>query len=161
MSIGRNASELDVLTATLYAEARGEPVEGQEWVVWVIKNRAALNRSYWGGPTIRGVCLEPGQFECWTGRDQISIGDPDVYRQCKALAQRVLASSRDPTGGCDHYNNPDKEGYPSWTNNCRRIRAIGDHQFYKSIWRDNLTALPKMAAADERQFFLVSCQTPI
>jgi spore germination cell wall hydrolase CwlJ-like protein len=30
----------DVFKKTIYAEARGEPYEGQQWVAWVIKNRA-------------------------------------------------------------------------------------------------------------------------
>lgn len=39
--------------------------------------------------------------------------------------------SQDPTGGCDHYNNPDKEGYPEWTVNVVRVRKIGKYQFYR------------------------------
>jgi len=40
--------------------------------------------------------------------------------------------SQDPTSGCDHYNNPDKEGFPPWTNNVMRVIKIGHHQFYRS-----------------------------
>lgn len=54
--------EITTLAKTLYAEARGEPVKGQEWVAHVIKNRAKANRSYWGGSNVADVCRHPGQF---------------------------------------------------------------------------------------------------
>jgi hypothetical protein len=40
--------------------------------------------------------------------------------------------SQDPTSGCDHYNNPDKEGFTPWTNKVMRVIKIGHHQFYRS-----------------------------
>ena len=46
--------EFEVFFKTLYAECRGEPRLGQEWVGWVIKNRARRNKSDWGGNTIKG-----------------------------------------------------------------------------------------------------------
>jgi N-acetylmuramoyl-L-alanine amidase len=123
----------DVFKKTIYAEARGEPYEGQQWVAWVIKNRARMNRAYWGGDSTKGVCLQPGQFECWNGRSDIEINEPEVYDQISQWADGVFDAdaSQDPTNGTDHYNNPDKEGYPSWTQNCQQVRKIGNHQFYK------------------------------
>ena len=50
----------------------------------------------------------------------------------KEIAEQVMNSYSDPTEGCDHYNNPGKEGYPDWTNNCTRNKKIGGHQFYKA-----------------------------
>jgi len=127
-------SEKEVYAKTVYAEARGEIPEGQLWVAWVIKNRAGLDKSYWGGRTIKGVCLHQGQFECWNGVSDISIGEPAIYEKIKKLTDSVYAAphSSDPTGGCDHYNNPSKEGKPAWTRNCNEIHKIGGHQFYKS-----------------------------
>ncbi|CAF4074497.1 unnamed protein product [Rotaria sp. Silwood1] len=126
-------SDREVFKKTIYAEARGECLEGQQWVAWVIKNRARMNRSYWGGNSIKNVCLQPGQFECWNGRSDIEIHEPQAYEQISRWADEIFDadSSQDPTGGADHYNNPDKEGYPSWTQNCDRVRKIGNHQFYK------------------------------
>lgn len=124
----------EIFAKTIYAEARGEPLEGQKWVAWVIKNRAHENRSYWGGSTIAGVCLHPGQFECWNGRSDIHIRQPSVYEDIRSWSDSLYNASmrHDPTGGCDHYNNPDKEGYPAWTNNVELIRTIGSHNFYRS-----------------------------
>ncbi|CAF3873941.1 unnamed protein product [Rotaria sp. Silwood1] len=128
-----NLSEREVFRKTIYAEARGEPLEGQQWVAWVIKNRARLNRSYWGGSSIKGVCLHPQQFECWNGRSDIEINEAEAYANISQWADRIFDadSSQDPTGGADHYNNPDKEGYPPWTQNCQKLRKIEHHQFYK------------------------------
>jgi hypothetical protein len=128
-------SEEEVYAKTVYAEARGEPVDGQEWVAWVIKNRARLNKGYWGGGSIKEVCLHKGQFECWNGRADIDVtGEPGIYDGILALTTKIrnAAWTTDPTGGCDHYNNPSKEGYPDWTRNCNKVGQIGNHVFYKS-----------------------------
>lgn len=126
-------SQIEVFAKTIYAEARGEPEEGQQWVGWVIKNRARADRSYWGGNSIKSVCLHPYQFECWNGVNDIPIHEPEVYQRIYRLAAEISGApySDDPTNGADHYNNPSKEGYPGWTNNCDRSRKIGEHQFYK------------------------------
>ena len=132
--VSRTDTELNIFAATIYAEARGEPEEGQIWVAWVIKNRANLNKSYWGGSSIKGICLAPGQFECWNGLNNIYIDDMDSFYKISELAKQVSESNMrsDPTFGCDHYNNPQKERCPDWTKNCTKIRAIHNHQFYRT-----------------------------
>jgi len=131
---------LRILADTLYLEARGESQQGQEWVAWVIKNRAASNMEFWGGNDIRNVCLHPRQFECWNGRnsplvpEELKPEEKEAWKLAKEIAETVINASLedDPTGGCDHYNNPSKEGYPDWTENCEKVEKIGAHQFYKS-----------------------------
>ncbi|CAF1544318.1 unnamed protein product [Rotaria magnacalcarata] len=107
-------SPLDVFRKTIYAEARGEPTDGQIWVAWVIKNRVRLNRDYWGGDSIKDVCLKSGQFECWNGRSDIHIDEPAAYAQVCEVVDPIYSANpgQDPTDGCDHYNCPHKEGYP-------------------------------------------------
>ena len=132
MQISIKDSELQVFAATLYAEARWEPVEGQIWVAWVIKNKSRLNRrKHWGGNSIKAVCLTPFEFECWNC-GTIRINDMSAYRQAEDIARRVMGSSHDPTGGCDYYNNPMKEGYPNWTRTVTLVTSIGEHNFYRS-----------------------------
>jgi len=129
MSVSRGDSEQRIFAATLYAVARGESELGQRAVVWVIKNRAAKDRSYWGGSSIKGVCLAQSQFECWNGRNSIDVsGEPDAFNKALRI---VNNPGNDPTGGCEYYNNPDKEGYPDWTKRVTRGPKIGNHQFYK------------------------------
>jgi len=125
-------SEKEVFKKTIYAEDRGEHREGQEWVGRVIKNRASMNRSYWGGSSIKDVCLKPAQFSCWNGKSDIDIKEQSAYNNISQWADDLYSApmSQDPTGGADHYINPDKAN-PSWTNNCNKLRKIGNHQFYK------------------------------
>lgn len=126
----------DIFAKTIYAEARGEPRKGQQAVGHVIKNRAEENRSYWGGNRIEDVCRMPGQFECWNGLADITIRDRNAYESIRfwsdALYDARPSNRIDITDGSDHYNNPDKEGYPAWTRNCTRTMKIGNHQFYRS-----------------------------
>ena len=105
-------NEFDVFCKTIYAEARGEPLEGQQWVAWVIKNRAGQTeqRLTGVGHTIRGVCLgikinsKPGTVY----RLDIAINEPGVYNEIRRWARQIYdaPASADPTGGADHYNNP-------------------------------------------------------
>jgi len=60
----RSDKEFEIVQQTIYAEARGEPLEGQKAVAWVIYNRAKKGVSYFG-KTMQDVCLKPYQFECW------------------------------------------------------------------------------------------------
>jgi N-acetylmuramoyl-L-alanine amidase len=128
-----NYSYSDVFPQTLYHEARGEGETGIEWVAWVIRNRAAKDKSYWGGSQIDNVCRHPGQFECWDGRPT-PIKEPNQLKQCQDIARKVIKkdASADPTGGADHYNNPDKERKPNWINKCDPLKKVGNHQFYKT-----------------------------
>jgi len=130
MALDRNSYDYQTLLKTVYAEARGEVEQGQRAVAWVIKNRADLNRGYWGGNTIAGVCRKPGQFECWNGRSDIEMSETRARDSINAWLPSVYLGP-DPSRGSDHYNNPDKEGYPDWTRNCQKTVKIANHQFYK------------------------------
>ena len=137
MSVSREDSEERVLAATLYAEARGEGERGMTACGAVIRNRATRNRSYWGGKKIRDVCLHQNQFECWNGRNSIEVNDSGSFDLALQVARNIISGNyKDETGGADHYNNPDKEGYPSWTQNCVRTVKIGNHQFYLSKYNN-------------------------
>jgi N-acetylmuramoyl-L-alanine amidase len=135
MPLNKLSDDYQILLKTIFAECRGEPVLGQKAVAWVIKNRADLNCSYWGGNTIAGVCLHPGQFECWNADrrhliEEMIRNEPGVYTKIDAWLPTVYLGS-DPSGGADYYINPEIEGYPPWTKNCYRLRKIGNHQFYR------------------------------
>lgn len=123
-------SDEEVLALTVYLEARGESEVGWRWVAWVIKNRVAKQRSYWG-LTIKEVCLNPEQFECYQRHKSINIDDQHTYQRILRMCRELIHAQEDPTNGCDHYNNPTKEGYPAWTKNCEKREKIGSHQFYK------------------------------
>ncbi|CAF1547856.1 unnamed protein product, partial [Rotaria sordida] len=44
----QSLDEVDVLTRTVYGEARGESEDGQAAVAWVIMNRVAAGHLYMG-----------------------------------------------------------------------------------------------------------------
>lgn len=52
---------------TIWAEARGEPLEGQIAVANVILNRARQG-GWWGDDVVK-VCRKPKQFSCWNNGD--------------------------------------------------------------------------------------------
>lgn len=126
----RNSYDYQTLLKTIYGEARGESELGQRAVAWVINNRAKLNRGYWGGNTIAGVCRAPFQFECWNGLSDIVMLETAARDATDSWLPWVYQGS-DPSLGSQYYNNPDKEGYPDWTTRVIRTVKIGAHQFYK------------------------------
>ena len=124
----------EIFAKTIYAEARGESREGQEAVGEVIKTRASMNRGYWGGSSVAGVCRAPRQFECWNNGD-IRIDNEATYRGIRSWSDKMYDQNWSPardarySRGADHYNNPDKET-ADWTRNCTKGVKIGGHQFY-------------------------------
>lgn len=125
----------EILAKTVYLEARGEPTEGWRGVAFVIMNRAKLNKSYWGGSSVGGVCSKRGQFECWNPGQNQTVDDASLYKRIKHYTDLIYdgIDQDDPTSGSDHYNNPRIENPPpDWTKNCRKTVMIGEHQFYKS-----------------------------
>jgi N-acetylmuramoyl-L-alanine amidase len=129
--------EVDVLTRTVYGEARGESEAGQAAVAWVIRNRAAKGRSYLGR-TIKEVCLKPRQFSCWDIDDSnrnllLNINtNSDTYKNIRQIVEQVLNGTRtDDTQGSIHYHA--KRVQPSWTNGKSPVVTIGNHLFYNNI----------------------------
>ncbi|XP_063697505.1 spore cortex-lytic enzyme-like [Culicoides brevitarsis] len=123
-------SEMELYSKTVYAEARGEPHEGQRWVAWVIKNRAHVGR--FGGHSIKEVCLKPKQFSCWNGKTDIAIYEPGIYRNIQVLCEEIHRApiSADPTDKSLYYINPDLCD-PAWAKKLKKTRKIGHHQFFK------------------------------
>lgn len=126
----KNSYDYQILLKTIYGEARGESELGQRAVAWVIYNRAKLNRANWGGNTLAGVCRWPYQFECWNGKNDIAMTETKARDDIDRWLPTVYQGS-DPTSGSQYFNNPDKEGYPSWTVGKTRTIKIGGHQFYR------------------------------
>lgn len=130
-----------MLARTIYGEARGEPVRGQEAVAAVVINRVARARArggwWWGGDPV-AVCLKPWQFSCWNPGDPnlaaiagASESDP-VFAICKRIALRAIKGAlQDPTKGATHYHA--KGMLPPWARGHAPSAAIGRHLFYNDI----------------------------
>lgn len=128
---------IDVLTRTIYGEARGEREEGIVAVAWVVRNRADNPR--WWGHDVCSVCLCPWQFSCWNKDDPnlpvisaLNAGSVE-YERLAAMVRAVLSGSiPDPTGGADSYF----AAYltpPNWTHDAVFTRRIGQQLFYRAV----------------------------
>jgi len=129
MSLDPKTKDYEILKKTIYAEARGEPIEGQKAVAWVAKNRAEQNKKHFGGSTLEGVCKKEKQFSCWNGRSDIQMTDRKASDAIDKWLPTVFQGN-DPTHGADHYFNPSLAS-PSWKDKCEKTETIGNHEFYK------------------------------
>lgn len=137
----RRRREVEVLARTLYGEARGEPVRGQEAVACVIVNRvrrAQRQGGCWWGGTVEEVCLKPQQFSCWNEGDPnrekilaVQAGD-QTFDACVRIARRAVSGAlEDITQGATHYHT--RESTPAWSRGRPVCAVIGRHLFYNTI----------------------------
>lgn len=132
---------LDLLTACIWAESRGEPMEGRTGVCNVVLNRVRKGM----GLTIRAVILKPMQFS-WTRPGnpnlvavQEELQKPSIsWANCHAIARRALAwELQDNTDYADHYLNvlatrAIRGGtLPKWANLSCITKVIGNHTFLR------------------------------
>lgn len=129
-------NDLEVLSRTVYGEARGEPMEGKIAVAAVIINRWRSGR-WFAGRTVAETCTKPYQFSCWLKSDPnrtklLAVGfDDRIFLDCIEAAVRALAGE-DPTGGATHYY-ADYCDPPSWAKGKTPCRVIGRHRFFVGI----------------------------
>lgn len=134
----KNLTETDIMVwaRTVWGEAEGEPLVGQFAVAWVIRNRYKERPKY--GETITGVCLRPRQFSCWnkgTPRRRQTVLETlnsDSLKSCMYAAFAVaLDQVADPTGGANHFLNPQIVVPPAWYDPKKVTVRIGNHTFLK------------------------------
>lgn len=143
LPLAYSGRDLFVAALTLYGECRGEPLEGQQAVAWVIRNRAEWKPGQWWGNTVERVCLKPSQFSCWNASDPnwgllqrwLSQRADDWREQCPALvglaqvAESVFKGKvEDPTGRATHYEVLGTGA--KWARNREFSKIIGRHAFY-------------------------------
>jgi len=102
-------SDHELLTACLWAEARGEPPEGQAGVCNVILNRVRKRMA----KNVRDVILAPQQFS-WTDPADVNYSkvftagtsDPIGWQRAMDISTQALAGKLDDnTRNADHYLN--------------------------------------------------------
>lgn len=127
----------DIAARTLWAEARGEPEDGQRAVAHVMVNRVKDGR--WG-MNLASVCLAPLQFSCWNSRDPNRLAMaklPDDDSMLAKLAGMISAAATgkpDPTGGATHYFNPDAVPEPDWAKPpAIPCGKFGAHLFFRDV----------------------------
>ncbi|WP_461570850.1 cell wall hydrolase, partial [Thermincola ferriacetica] len=117
-----NESDIGLLAKAVYAEARGEPFEGQVAVAAVILNRLAAP----GFPkTIRDIIFQPWAFTAVIDGQINLIPDSTAYR-----AVEEALKGRDPSEGALYYWNPDI-ATSKWVWTRPITKMIGNHVFAK------------------------------
>jgi len=134
----KQSGSINVLAATLYGEARGEPIEGLIACGCVVRNRVLAKQ--WDDNYV-DVCLQPKQFSCWND------GDPNramcikalmrgrrndsAYVQCRWVAHGIIYNMTiDNTNGANHYFNPTIV-WPDWAANFHPVAKHGSHLFFR------------------------------
>jgi N-acetylmuramoyl-L-alanine amidase len=128
----------DQMVRTVYGEARGEPLVGQQGVASVIKNRMQA-----GNQNAQDVIFTPNAFQPWNDPktrqtlEQLSPSDPQYQAILNKAVRPVMSGdAKDPTGGATNFYSPtalDAQHLPvpSWAANQQPSQVIGGHQFYK------------------------------
>lgn len=116
----QSSSDLYVLAKCVYAEARGEPYEGQVAVAAVILNRV---KSPDFPNTIAGVVYQPWAFTA-VNDGQINL-EPD---KTAYSAARDAMNGWDPTYGCLYYYNA-STATSKWIFSRTTVVTIGNHVF--------------------------------
>ncbi len=122
----------NIISYTIYAEARGEPWEGMKAVASVIRTRAMRSKL-----SLAEVCRQSRQFSCWndladvpefyiTG-EGIQPADLVARTRCFGIAW-VLMINKGDWDYLTHFYNPDK-AMPAWAYELRGVRTIGRHVF--------------------------------
>lgn len=139
-------TDVDVVARTLFGEARGETVQGQQAVAWVIRNRVDAQlrsdgKPDWWGEGYNDVCRKAYQFSCWNRNDPNfpflsgakAIGDR-LFASLKAVAMTVIRGEvPDPTGGATHYYATTMPKAPAWVAGAKFTVQIGAHRFYRDV----------------------------
>jgi Cell wall hydrolyses involved in spore germination len=112
--------ELDLLARIIYAEARGEDLEGQVAVGAVVLNRL---KSPQFPNTIKEVIYQRRAFT--------AVDDKQIHLQPNEKAYQAAKEAvrgKDPTGGAIFYYNP-KTAKDNWIKSRPVIKQIGNHNF--------------------------------
>lgn len=136
------------VAATLWGEARSEPIQGIVAVAHVIRNR--VQKPGWWGKDFSSVCLSPNQFSCWTraGGDknyerllslmrQFADGkaiEEAGARECIGVAHLIIGNYlRDNTKSSCHYHTATLTPRPKWAKGHAPVIQVGRHVFYSDI----------------------------
>lgn len=134
---------LEVLSLTIYGEARGESISGQIAVGCVIRNRfwEASHKSY------KDICLAPLQFSCWNDDDpnhillesmaqRLITGSNIVdahYIQCSWVAEGIIDNLiLDNTNKAHNYMTKElfDRDKPNWAKATTEVTEIGKQVFF-------------------------------
>lgn len=144
-------TEVRLLAATMWGEARSEGEEGMRAVAHVMVNRIGPRF----GETLSTVILSPRQFSVWNSGDPnrrlvvnlvsnpepYTAGDP-TWEAAQRIAREVLSGqSVDPTGGALFYHT--RAVRPRWAPQGIGRQTIGSHIFYADVPDPGIRRTPR------------------
>ena len=103
----------------LYAEARGEPLEGQKRVAETVLNRVE-HPSF--PNSVCDVVNQPGQYSL-----SRNPADHQAWEQVQAVARDTLSRPETSSEATHFYSGGSK---PGWAKNYRYEGQVGGHKFY-------------------------------
>ena len=136
----QDLSDGEIVTKTLFGEARGELIEAMVGVANTIRNRVISPITWWGN-SYRTVCLKKWQFPCWNENDpnlpkilNPSKQEEKIYYCCRTIAILLMKDLlKENTGGATHYFDISlKENPPKWIKEMTETAKIGRLFFYKT-----------------------------
>lgn len=142
------ATEPQRVAATLWAEARSEPVQGIIAVANVIRNRTQKPKRF--GESFSDVVTAKAQFSCWTPKggernyarllklmQQFASGEAIAdagARECIGIAHLVLGNYlRDNTKGSQFYHTATLTPRPTWAKGHVPVVQVASHVFYNDV----------------------------
>lgn len=121
---------IEVVSSTLYHEARGEGENGMRAVASVIYNRA--NQKRWKKLGYSGVCLQKWQFSChnkgFLKANPKKAADKKAYKLCAKIATEIANGTfKSTVGKANHYcTNSCKV---SWKSKLKNKIIVKNHVF--------------------------------
>lgn len=159
-------SEVRLLAATAWGEARSEGEDGMRAVAHVMVNRVGERF----GQDLRTVIRAPWQFSAWNRGDpnRRLVQNPERYatsgialetwETAQRVAREVLSGqSVDPTGGALFYHTTAIR--PSWSRYGEGRQVIGAHVFYADV-RSRRARVTLAADANPRMIEQAEAQGP-
>ena len=114
----RDVQDVWAIAEVVAGEARGEELDGQVAVAWVLRNR--VGNPGWWGTTWQEVARQPFQFARYLNLT------PELF----AVAMDVYCGVvDDPTDGATHFFSGKDE--PGWAKELQHTIDIGNHHFYR------------------------------
>jgi len=140
-----NQVEINCLAATIFFEARGEQIKGQEAVAQVVMNRARA-KTY--PPSVCKVIKQPFQFSWYSPSNRttkvinvlkgrlsgLNAKDMEAYQQAKEIALRAYTGLIEPNPKLEkalyfvHKDVTSKQQH--WLTKLKLKAKIGSHKFY-------------------------------
>ncbi len=121
------------LAATLYLEARDQPVLGQVAIAEVALRRRAASEF---APNLCGVLTEPKQFALSIVSPRYQLRNLGAWNRAWRIAGTTMARWADSgerfsvVPAADHFYAYQRVT-PAWAAHGRRVALIGDHAFYR------------------------------